>query len=104
MLGVSKILLDDQDCSNKNNVNHIRVHCIVCSSRFFHITRCVVCAQPHKLLVINTSEAMGIGRNLSREKIAQAVALDDFNYCQRHTRRVLGCSKGALQRYVKKIY
>ena len=57
MLGVSKILLDDQDCSNKNDVNHIR---------------------------------------------AQAVALDDFNYCQRHTRRVLGCSKGALQKNVKK--
>ena len=45
---------------------------------------------------------MGIGRNLSSEKIAQAVALDNFNYCQRHIRRVLGCSKDALQKNCKK--
>ena len=40
---------------------------------------------------------MGIGLNLSSEKIAQAEALYNFNYCQRHIRRVLGCSKGVLQ-------
>ena len=44
----------------------------MCSSRFFHIAQCVVCAQHHKLLVTNKSEAMGIGRNLSSETIAQA--------------------------------
>ena len=49
---------------------------------FFHIAQFVVCAQHHKLLVTNKSEAMEIGRNLSREKIAQAVALDNFSYSQ----------------------
>ena len=70
---------------------------------FYYIAQFVVCAQPHKVLVSSTSEAMGIGCNLSREKIAQAVALDNFNYCQRHIRRVIGCNKGALQKHVKKI-
>ena len=55
----------------------------------------------HKLLVTNMSEAMGIGRNLSSEKIAQTVALDNLNYCQRHIRIVLGCDKGALEQNVK---
>ena len=32
---------------------------------------------------------------------AQAIALHNFNYYQRHIRRVLGCSKGALQNNVK---
>ena len=69
---------------------------------FFHIAQCVVCAQPHIFLVTNTSEAMGTGRNLSSERIAQAVALDNFNYSQRHIKIVLGCSKSALQKNVKK--
>ena len=47
---------------------------------------------------------MGIGRQLSSEKIAQAVALANFNYCQIQIRRVLGCSKGALQKNEKKMY
>ena len=59
---------------------------------FFHIAQCVVCPQHHKLVVTNTSEAMGIERKLSSEKIAQAVALANFNYCYIHIRRVLGCS------------
>ena len=100
MLGESKILLDDQRCSNKNNKHHIS---IMCSSRFFHIAQYVVYAQHHKLLVTNKSEAMGIARNLSSEKIAQAVALDNFNYCHRHIRIVLDCNKGALQKMYKII-
>ena len=44
----------------------------MCSSRFFPIVQFLVCPQPRKLLVTNTSEAMGIGCNLSSEKIAQA--------------------------------
>ena len=55
----------------------------------------------HKILVTNMSEAMGIERNLSSEKIAQTVALDNLNYCQRHKRIVLGCEKGALEKNVK---
>ena len=97
MLRESKILLDDQRCSNKNYIHHIRVHCIMRSSRFFYIAQCVVWAQQHKLLVTNKSEAMGIGRNLFSEKITQDVALDNVNCCQRHIWRVLGCSKGARQ-------
>ena len=45
----------------------------------------------------------GTGCNLSSEKIAQAVALAHFNYCKILIRRVLGCSKGALQNNEKKI-
>ena len=60
----------------------------MCSSHFFHIVQCVVCAQHYKLLVANKSEAMGIGRNLSSKKIAQAVTLDNFNYCQRHDKSI----------------
>ena len=103
MLGESKILLDDQRCSSKNNLkSHQGTLYHVFIPFFFHIAQCVVCAKPHKLLVPNTSEAMGIGRNLPCEKIAQAVALDNFNYCQRNIRRILGCSKSALQKNVKK--
>ena len=103
MLGESKIFLDDQRCSSKNKYEITSRHIVSCVHPvFFHIAQCVVCAKPHKLLVTNTSEAMGIGRNLPSEKIAQAVALDNFNYCQRNIRRILGCSKSALQKNVKK--
>ena len=54
----------------------------MCLSRFFYIAQFVVCAQHQILLVTNKSEAMGIGRNLSSEKIVQAVALDNFSYSQ----------------------
>ena len=67
---------------------------------FVYIAQCVVCAQRHKLLVTNKSEAMGNGRNLSSEKITQDVALDNFSYCQI---RVLGCGKGALKK-CKQLY
>ena len=74
-------------------------HIVSCAHPvFFHIAQCVECAQPDRLLITNTSEAMGIGRDLSSEKIAQAVALDNFNYCQKHIKRVLGCSKGTPQK------
>ena len=72
VLGEPKILLDDQRCSKKKYINQIRVHGIMCSSRFFSIAQSLVCPQPYKLLVTNTSEAMGIGCNLSGDKIAQA--------------------------------
>ena len=41
---------------------------------------------------------MGIGRNLSSDKITQDVALDNFSYCQRHIRRVLSCGKVAQKK------
>ena len=44
---------------------------------------------------------MNCACDTSREKIAQAVALDNFNYCQSHIRSVLGCSKGVLQKMLK---
>ena len=52
--------------------DQIRTHCIMSASPFF---TCIVFAQHHmyKLLVTNKLEAMGIGRNLSSEKIAQAI-------------------------------
>ena len=57
-----KIFLDDQRCSNKNNINHIRAHCFMCSSLmcFSYFRQCVVCAQPHKLLGTNTSGPWGL--------------------------------------------
>ena len=102
MLGESKILLDDQRCSNKNTMYHIRAHFFMCSSRFFyHISQYVVCVQHHQRSVTNKSEVMGIGRTLSSEEIAQSIALANAGYCQRHIRIVLGCSREALPKNVK---
>ena len=55
-------------------IHHTRAHCIMCSSRFFHILQCLVCVQHHQLTGTSKSEALGSGRIMSSEKKPQPVA------------------------------
>ena len=55
-----------------------------------------VCKTPPTLR--SKSEAMGSGRKLSSENMAQAIALANTSYSQIHIRRVLGCSRCAVQK------
>ena len=81
MLGESKIFIDDQGCSNKEQYKLHQGTLYHVFNSFFHISQLVVCVQHHQLLVTNKSEVMGRGRSsstCSSEKFAQAVALADM--------------------------
>ena len=81
MLGESKIFIDDQGCSNKEQYKLYQGTLYHVFNSFFHISQFVVCVQHHQLLVTNKSEVMGRGRSsstCSSEKFAHAVALADM--------------------------
>ena len=96
--GESKICLNDQRCSNKNDIDHIRAHCIVhVLIPFFHIPQCVVCAQL-------SVRGHGDRRNWFSEEIAQAITLANVSYCHRHISEEPSVAARVIYKKCKKLY